>query len=156
MGRSSHETIEKQRTYARARAVRHSLLIQITQIFVTIPFFIHVNLPACRQRDGGEVDIRHVIFSDDFSQTFPGSSLILPVTVIVSHSMAHPRKSSGSFIVNFALRSILNESYRAELSVDPRPSSLYRLRRIMPPASPGKCRRSSIMKVPEFPSLRKP
>jgi len=46
------------------------LLIQITKKIVTFPFFIGVNLISCRQGDGGGVDIRHVIFSNDFAQIF--------------------------------------------------------------------------------------
>jgi len=60
--------------------------------------------------------------------------------------MAQPR-SLDPCTLKATLKSTINEFHRAELSVDPRPSSLYRLRRIMPPASPGKSRRSSIMKV---------
>ena len=46
------------------------LLIQKTQFFVTIPIFIYVNLLAWRQKDGEGVEIRRVIFGDDFAQIF--------------------------------------------------------------------------------------
>ena len=61
----------------------------------------------------------------------PWSSLITPV--IGSHLMAQPRKQSGLFSSTFnsTLKSYINESHRAESSVDSRPSSLHRLRRIM-------------------------
>jgi len=45
---------------------RRSADTEITK-FVTIPFFIHVNLPACRQGDGEGVDFCHVISSDDLA-----------------------------------------------------------------------------------------
>ena len=49
--------------------------------------------------------------------------------------MAQPR-SLDPCTLKATLKSTINEFHRAELSVDPRPSSLYRLRRIMPQAFP--------------------